>query len=112
VRARDGYQCVICGKKDEELRKDTKRGLHVHRIIPGSRYSPLGCVTLCHDCHRAQHDGQYDIPEGAVRIPHCYYLDLEDFMALDGQPAVLVFQRLFERYVERRKERLAHRSTQ
>jgi hypothetical protein len=45
VKERDG-RCVDCGS--ESL-------LEVHRLVPGSKYTVEGCVTLCEDCHAKRH---------------------------------------------------------
>jgi hypothetical protein len=54
VRARDGYRCRGCGMTADEHRAIYGRTLEVHRIAPGSPYTPDGCVTLCKTCHKAQ----------------------------------------------------------
>lgn len=51
IRARDGYQCVVCYSINR---------IHAHHIFRRSLY-PLGWfqpgngVTLCHECHELQH---------------------------------------------------------
>jgi hypothetical protein len=54
VRARDGYRCTKCGLTQAEHVAMTGRRLDVHRVTPGSVYTPEGCVTLCRDCHRTE----------------------------------------------------------
>lgn len=51
VRIRDEMRCTHCGMTDPEHKLLFGRGLHVHRLSPGSRYTVDGCITLCHDCH-------------------------------------------------------------
>lgn len=52
VRQRDGFRCRDCGMTDEESVSNFGRGLHVHRLIPGSSYlDGYNCVTLCQTCH-------------------------------------------------------------
>jgi len=50
VMARDGFRCVICGRRSH---------LHVHHIIAradGGRTIMEGCVTLCAHCHSRIHE--------------------------------------------------------
>jgi 5-methylcytosine-specific restriction endonuclease McrA len=54
VRQRDGRRCTKCGITEREHVRRHNRGLHVHRIVPGSLYSLEGCVTLCISCHGPQ----------------------------------------------------------
>ena len=52
IRARDSYRCVCC------LRGFSQGELHVHHVLPLSRYgtnSDSNLVTLCHPCHSKQH---------------------------------------------------------
>ena len=52
IRARDSYRCVCC------LRGFSQGELHVHHVLPLSRYgtnSDTNLVTLCHPCHNKQH---------------------------------------------------------
>ena len=54
IRARDGYRCVCC------LRGFAQGELHVHHVLPLSRFgtnSDSNLVTLCHPCHNKQHPG-------------------------------------------------------
>jgi len=51
VRYRDGYRCVECSLSAREHVRLTKKTLEVHRVVPGSRYTVKGCVTLCRKCH-------------------------------------------------------------
>jgi hypothetical protein len=53
VRHRDG-RCVECGMTNEEHVAKFGRQLDVHRIVPGSKYTLEGCVTLCRPCHGPQ----------------------------------------------------------
>jgi len=54
VRKRDGHKCTECGMTREESRARFGRTLDVHRLIPGSRYTLSGCVTLCRECHKTK----------------------------------------------------------
>ena len=51
VRERDGYACTECGMTNEVHIGTYGGSLQVHRLTPGSRYTPEGCVTLCIPCH-------------------------------------------------------------
>lgn len=51
VRERDEYKCTECGMTNFEHVLETNRSLEVHRLVPGSKYSIDGCVTLCRKCH-------------------------------------------------------------
>ena len=51
VRHRDGYCCTQCGMTARDHLRRYGRTLDVHRLIPGSRYSVKGCVSLCRGCH-------------------------------------------------------------
>ncbi len=53
VRARDGYKCTDCGMTDRDHRAKYRRGLEVHRKVPGCAYSLEACVTVCKPCHWA-----------------------------------------------------------
>ncbi len=54
VRHRDGYRCVECGISAAEHVLNRGRNLDVHRVIPGSKYTVDGCVTLCKECHNTK----------------------------------------------------------
>lgn len=52
IRARDSHRCICC------LRGYAQGELHVHHILPLSRYGTnceSNLVTLCHPCHNKQH---------------------------------------------------------
>lgn len=52
IRARDRYTCLRCG------RGFSQGELHVHHVIPLSRFGTnedANLVTLCHPCHNKQH---------------------------------------------------------
>ena len=54
VKARDGFRCRSCGSRDH---------LEVHLIRQrkdGGSDSPDNLITLCHECHRAWHEGKKD----------------------------------------------------
>lgn len=51
VRERDGHACTKCGVTADEHIRRHGRTLQVHRQVPGSLYTPDGCVTLCCACH-------------------------------------------------------------
>lgn len=55
VRARDGFRCRNCGTE-----KRGRKSLHLHHVRPWAshpnlRFDPDNIVTLCADCHRAEH---------------------------------------------------------
>lgn len=50
-RKKLGASCCICGNDDPCT-------LDCHRIIPGSKYTDWGTITVCACCHRKIHDGQ------------------------------------------------------
>ena len=54
VRRRDNYKCQECGACGDNVE------LHAHHIIPmnkgGARFDPGNLVTLCRECHMAEHD--------------------------------------------------------
>ena len=52
VKARDGYQCRLCGRTEIDEKKELGRGLPVHHIdydIQNSRAENL--ITLCCSCN-------------------------------------------------------------
>jgi len=52
IRARDSFRCVCC------LRGFAQGELHVHHVLPLSRFgtnADLNLATLCHPCHKKQH---------------------------------------------------------
>lgn len=51
VRSRDGMRCTKCGVPNDEYKQARGRSLDVHRVVPGSKYTVEGCVTLCQPCH-------------------------------------------------------------
>ena len=51
MRARDGYACTKCGVSNAAHLHLRGTQLDVHRVVPGSRYTVEGCVTLCEPCH-------------------------------------------------------------
>lgn len=54
VRERDRV-CVRCGRASAQERRRWGRGLHVHRMVPGSAYTVGGCELLCKRCHCLSH---------------------------------------------------------
>lgn len=54
VRHRDGYRCTDCGMSARRHVKETGCNLEVHRVVPGSRYTVKGCVTVCRSCHHSK----------------------------------------------------------
>jgi cytochrome c553 len=54
VRHRDGYRCQECGVTARQHVRKYKKTLDVHRLVPGSRYTIKGCITLCRKCHGPQ----------------------------------------------------------
>jgi DNA polymerase III epsilon subunit-like protein len=64
IKAQDGHACVICHKPS------SKSELHVHHIIPLSRYGTnqhVNLVTLCLTCHKKQH-AAFDITKDKPQI--------------------------------------------
>lgn len=59
---RDGGCCTRCPMTQVEHRAIYGRGLHVHRLDPGSVYTLNGCVTLCKPCHTEAHGGTRPCP--------------------------------------------------
>lgn len=55
VRERDGDRCRDCGRTDADFQNSKRSRLEVHRLVPGSVYTPEGCVLLCARCHRKRH---------------------------------------------------------
>jgi hypothetical protein len=58
VRARDGYKCQKCKKRDTRL--------EVHHIIPKEAKGtdiPNNLITLCADCHKKVHAGEIKSPK-------------------------------------------------
>ena len=54
VKARDGFRCRSCGSRDHiEVH-------HIRQRKDGGSNSPDNLVTLCHECHRAWHEGKKD----------------------------------------------------
>lgn len=60
---RDGYECAVCGRENEEYKQTHGRGLDVHHITPLRRFVTDGeldheransldnLITLCRACH-------------------------------------------------------------
>lgn len=63
VLHRDGYICQCCGTHDNDVK------LHVHHIE--SRQTggdaPNNLITLCEHCHKALHEGKFELPKGRKR---------------------------------------------
>lgn len=63
ILKRDGFACQRCGSKETRRkmpwRKDKVFPLEVHHITPimdgGPKFDETNCITLCHDCHCAEH---------------------------------------------------------
>ena len=63
ILKRDGFACQRCGAKETRRkipwRKDKVFPLEVHHIKPimegGPKFDAANCITLCHDCHCAEH---------------------------------------------------------
>jgi hypothetical protein len=55
VRERDGNCCADCGMVNKDHTAKYGRGLHVHRLVPGSRYTVEGCILVCTPCHWLRH---------------------------------------------------------
>ena len=52
VRLRDNNVCTQCGMTAVAHKIAFGRDLEVHRLVPGSVYSLVGCVLLCRLCHK------------------------------------------------------------
>jgi hypothetical protein len=59
ARHRDGYRCTECGMTAHEHLRVYRRTLDVHRVVPGTRYTVKGCVTLCKKCHKEKPKSPY-----------------------------------------------------
>lgn len=63
ILERDGYACQRCGAKETRRKipwhKDKVFPLEVHHIKSiqegGPEFDEANCITLCHDCHCAEH---------------------------------------------------------
>ncbi len=63
ILKRDGFACRRCGARETRRkipwRKDKVFPLEVHHIKPimegGPKFDEANCITLCHDCHCAEH---------------------------------------------------------
>ena len=56
VKEKDGMKCAVCGKTDK---------LQAHHIKPAFLYPECkndvnNGITLCRDCHQAQHNGHFE----------------------------------------------------
>lgn len=61
-------KCVFCGEADYSL-------LDVHRIVPGSKYTKAGTVTVCSLCHRKCHSGRIKIVGKYFTSGGCYVVN-------------------------------------
>lgn len=61
-------RCTQCGRTNEQNLEEMGCALDVHRLVPGSRYTVDGCVTLCKGCHGPQ-------PKRRPRQPDLAYPD-------------------------------------
>ena len=62
---RDGYKCQKC--------KKGKRKLHVHHILfkkDGGTNTPSNLITLCSDCHKKLHSGEFKIKGVRSKTKH------------------------------------------
>jgi hypothetical protein len=61
-----GYRCTQCGMTHDQHAAKYGRTLHVHRLVPRSRYTVEGCVTVCVACHGTMARGSSDVPDEAA----------------------------------------------
>jgi hypothetical protein len=81
VRHRDGYRCQGCGMTARQHVKQHGRTLDVHRLVPGSRYTVKGCITLCRKCHGPQPKSPRGTTNNVLlRLP----LDLHDALEAEA----------------------------
>lgn len=59
VLDRDNYSCQACGMPQEDHKKETGQGLHIHHIIPASKFenptkrnAMSNSVSMCSSCHK------------------------------------------------------------
>lgn len=88
VRERDGFRCVECGMTNEEHLAKSGTSLQVHRLVPRSRYTLEGCVTLCHKCHgpkpRTPRSTPFAIDQQRNGCPVLFFMKPEHAEALDA----------------------------
>ncbi|MFB6124826.1 MAG: HNH endonuclease [Halanaeroarchaeum sp.] len=68
VLARDDYTCQRCGVKSGPHAGDSGATLHVHHVRPlseGGSNRPSNLLTLCADCHEAEHGHAIERPPAA-----------------------------------------------
>ena len=103
VRYRDGYRCTECGLTARKHHKRTKRTLDVHRLVPGSRYTVRGCVTLCRDCHSVAHGhGNGRPPRESVHLPEELQEALIRHSELNGMTKSEIWRVALQEFLERR----------
>ena len=54
-KRRDNYRCQICGSTDHA------EGHHIIDYQYGGPGTKDNIVTLCHECHKKVHKGEFDI---------------------------------------------------
>ena len=54
-KIRDNYVCQVCGRRDHI------EGHHIIDVAFGGAADPDNIVALCHNHHRAVHDGKIDL---------------------------------------------------
>lgn len=79
VRTRDGHKCCQCGITEADHQAKHDQTLEVHRLLPGSAYSPHLCATLCLDCHKPK---PHTIKYSVLRYPDVSELDHIKFTGL------------------------------
>ncbi|WP_434629828.1 HNH endonuclease [Pseudomonas sp. Z1-29] len=64
IRARDGYQCIVCDSDDRI------EAHHVFRrtLVPRARYETGNGITLCRKCHKVAHEGFNGRPDLSLPI--------------------------------------------
>jgi len=69
VRSRAGDRCERCGFDQADCVAKYGRGLHVHRLTPGSPYTLGGCVLVCPPCHNKAYGRKAPAPPRVVKAP-------------------------------------------
>lgn len=107
VRARDGFRCTECGMTAEEHVALHGRNLEVHRIVPGSDYTPEGCVTLCRKCHGPKPRSLRN--SVGFRLPYDLYKKAKFIAVMDEMPVRKYLDTILRATVERDHARVMRR---
>jgi hypothetical protein len=110
VRERDGYRCTECGMTHVEHVALHGRALEVHRVVPGSKYTVEGAVTLCKACHGSKpkrKQGQPDLKRPGLQQPLFVEIEpvlreaLDDAVAFERRTLTTVVSIALEEHLER-----------